>query len=385
MGGAFEMDRSPARSGGDAAMLGALVVIAGTGLACLYSASYGFAISIGKPPSYFVARQAMWLIPAVAVFSAAALVPLEALAKLMAPIVIGGLALLLLPFVPGIGIVKNGAARWFGFGGQMFQPSELWKPTLVLYLAYILSKKAERLGDVVNGIAPPLVIAAAGAAIIIAQDDFSTAMLVGVVALIMFWISDAPLVFFAAIGSVAAPLASLAVLTSDYRLRRMVGFLAPGYDPADISYQVNGSLRAIAAGGLFGKGLGQGTLKLGSIPLVQSDFIFAAWAEETGFLGVSLFAALWAFFLWRSFGAALRSADAFRGRLAFGLSCYLALQVLINVMVASGIAPATGIPLPFFSQGGSSLLSVSISAGLLYNVSRSASSAALAGDGRAYA
>lgn len=385
MGGGFEMDRPPARSGGDPAMLGALVVIAGVGLACLYSASYGFALSIGKSPSYFVARQAVWLIPAVALFSAAALVPLEVLAKLMAPIVIGALLLLLLPFVPGIGIVKNGAARWFGFGGQMFQPSELWKPTLVLYLAYILSKKAERLGDVVNGIAPPLVIAAAGAAIIIAQDDFSTAMLVGVVALIMFWISDAPLLFFAAIGSVAVPLASLAVLTSDYRLRRMVGFLAPGYDPADISYQVNGSLRAISAGGVFGKGLGQGTLKLGSIPLVQSDFIFASWAEETGFLGVCLFAALWAFYLWRTFGASLRSADAYRSRLAFGLSCYLALQVLINVMVASGIAPATGIPLPFFSQGGSSLLSVSISAGLLYNVSRSAEAAPSARDGRAYA
>lgn len=366
-------------------MLGSLIAIAGLGLACLYSASYGYAISIGKPPSYFVARQAVWMVPAVAAFSAAALVSLDGLAKRMGLVVIGSLALLFLPFIPGIGIVKNGAARWFGIGNQMFQPSELWKPVMVLYLAHILSKKGERLGDVVNGIVPPLLVAALGAVVIVAQNDFSTAMLVGALALTMFWISDAPGVLFAAIASVGAPLVALSVLTSDYRLKRVVGFLAPGYDPADISYQVNGSLKAIAAGGFLGKGLGQGTLKLGSIPEVQSDFIFASWAEEAGFIGVLMFAALWGVFLYRTFRASFRAADPFRSRLAFGLSCYLAFQVLINVMVVSGMAPATGIPLPFFSQGGSSLLSVSISAGLLFNVSRTGDTAGGWREGVAYA
>jgi cell division protein FtsW len=368
----FTMDKPFARIGGDPAFLGALILLLGIGLSSLYSASYGYALSIGKSPSHFVLRQAIWMIPAAVVFIGSALIPLEALSAMMGPIVMGSIALLLLPFVPGIGITKNGASRWFGFSGLMFQPSELFKPVLVLYLAHILSKKAERLGDILNGIFPPLLVAAAGVLIIMVQNDFSTAMLVGSLAVVMFWIAEVPFVFFAALGSVGIPLVFLSVLTSDYRLKRVLGFLAPGYDPADLSYQVNGSIRAITSGGLWGKGIGQGTLKIRSIPEVQSDFVFAGWAEETGFLGVILVAVLWGFFLWRSFRASFHAADAYRAHLAFGLSCYLSFQLLLNVMVASGFAPATGIPMPLFSSGGSSLISVAITTGLLFNVSRTA-------------
>lgn len=368
----FTMERPFGRIGGDAALLGALFLLVGLGMASLYSASYGYAMSLGKPGGYFASRQLLWLIPAVVAFGAGALVPLELLQRFMVAIVLGSIILLLLPFMPVIGISKNGASRWFGFGGLMFQPAELFKVVLVLYLAHILSKKAEKLGDVINGIFPPLLVAAGCVFIVLAQNDFSTAMLLGSLAVVMFWIAEVPLVFFAALTSIGVPLASLAVLTSDYRLKRVLGFLAPGFDPADLSYQVNGSIRAISAGGLWGKGLGQGTLKIRSIPLVQSDFVFSAWTEETGFMGVLAFTALWAFFLWRAFRTSFAAPDSFRSHLAFGLSCYLAIQTLINVMVASGTVPATGIPLPFFSAGGSSLLSVSLAAGFLFNVSRSA-------------
>jgi len=372
MNGGFTMERPLGRIGGDTALLGALVLIVGIGLAGLYSASYGFAMSLGKPGGYFAFRQLVWLAPATAAFVAGAFVSLEYLQRVIGYIVLGSIIMLLLPFMPVIGITKNGASRWFGFGGQMFQPSELFKPVLVLYLAHIMSKKAEKLGDVVNGVIPPLIVAIVGVLIVLAQNDFSTASLLGILAVVMFWIAEVPLVFFAAMATVGVPLASLAVLTSDYRLKRVLGFLAPGYDPADLSYQVNGSLRAINAGGIWGKGLGQGTLKIRSIPLVQSDFVFSAWTEETGFAGVVAFAALWSFFLWRAFRASFTAPDAFRSHLAFGLACYLAIQTLINVMVVSGAAPATGIPLPFFSSGGSSLISVSLAAGLIFNVSRSA-------------
>ncbi len=371
----FTMERPFGRIGGDTALLGALVLLVGLGMASLYSASYGYAMSLGKPGGYFAFRQLLWLIPAALAFGIGSLVPLELLQRFMSAIVLGSIILLLLPFMPGIGINKNGASRWFGFGSLMFQPAELFKVVLVLYLAHILSKKAEKLGDVINGIFPPLLVAALGVFIVLAQNDFSTAMLLGSLAVVMFWIAEVPVVFFAALTSIGVPLASLAVLTSDYRLKRVLGFLAPGFDPADLSYQVNGSLRAIGAGGLWGKGFGQGTLKIRSIPLVQSDFIFSAWTEETGFVGVLAFAALWVFFLWRAFKSSFAAPDSFRSHFAFGLACYLAIQTLINVMVASGIVPATGIPLPFFSSGGSSLLSVALAAGFLFNVSRSAISA----------
>lgn len=366
------MDRALGGPGGDSLYLVSLVLLAGTGLACLFSASYGFALSLGKPASYFALRQLAWFVPASLAFCAGAFSPLDRLRGSMSALVLGSLVLLLLPFVPGIGITKNGATRWFGFGGQMFQPSELFKPMLVLYLAHILSKKAERLGDIVNGVIPPFLIACAGCLVVLAQNDFSTALMLGLIAVVMFWIADVPLVFFAALATVGLPLVSLSVLTSDYRLRRVLGFLAPSHDPANLSYQVNSSLRAIASGGAWGKGLGQGTLKLGSIPEVQSDFVFSAWVEETGFAGVLAFAGLWTFFLWRAYRVAFSAGDPFRSLLAFGAASYLAAQALVNIMVVSGAAPATGIPLPFFSAGGSSLVSAALTAGLIYNVSRSA-------------
>ncbi len=368
----FSMDRPSGRVGGDLALLGTLILLVGVGMASLYSASYGFALSLGKAPSYFVSRQMLWLLVALFAFLAGAFVPLETVNRLMGVTVIGSLVLLILPFLPVIGITKNGASRWFGFAGQMFQPSELFKPILVLYLAHILSKKSERLGDIVNGVIPPLIVVATGIVIVLVQPDFSTALLLGFLAIIMFWIANVPVIFFAAFLSISSPLVLLSVLTSDYRLRRVLGFIAPGYDMEDLSYQVNSSMRAIRSGGLWGKGIGQGTLKIRSIPEVQSDFVFASWAEESGFVGVLAFAALWTFFFWRAFRAAFGNPDPFRRNLAFGLACYLAVQTLINIMVVSGAAPATGIPLPLFSSGGSSLISVALSAGLIFNVSRSA-------------
>ena len=145
----------------------------------------------------------------------------------------------------------------------------------------------------------------------------------------------------------------------------MLGFLVPSFDPADISYQVNGSLRAIRSGGLWGKGFGQGVLKLRNIPEVQSDFVFAAWVEETGLLGMLLFVALWAVFLVRVFAAVFRVSDHYAALVLLGMGSYLGLQTLLNIAVVSGVVPATGIPLPFFSAGGSSLLSVAIASGCI--------------------
>ncbi|MFH2115933.1 MAG: putative peptidoglycan glycosyltransferase FtsW [Spirochaetota bacterium] len=351
-------------------MLAVLFLLGGLGLANLYSASYGFALSIDKLPGYFAMRQLLWFVPAIAVFGLCSFVSLDYVKKNIGILTLGALMLLFLPFVPVLGITKNGASRWFGFAGLMLQPSELFKPVIILYLAHILSKKADRLSDVVNGVIPPLLVAFVGVGIVLLQNDFSSALLIGILAVIMFWVANVPLVFFAAFGSIGLPLVSLTVLTSDYRLRRVLAYLAPKLDPSDLSYQVNASLRAIKAGGWWGKGLGQGTLKVRSIPEVQSDFVFASYAEETGFAGILLFTGLWVLLIQRAFVAAFRASDSYRSHIAFGMACYLAIQTLINVMVVSGVAPATGIPLPFFSSGGSSLLSVAAAGGFIYNVSR---------------
>ncbi|MBU0955898.1 MAG: putative lipid II flippase FtsW [Spirochaetes bacterium] len=360
------MERSVDRTHADYTLLVCIMVLAVLGVATLYSASYGYALTLGLKPGHFALRQLMYFMPpSIILFVLASFIKISFVRKMAGIIVLLTLVLLALPFVPGIGITKNGAPRWFGFGDLMFQPSELFKPVLVVYLAHILSKKAERLGDIVNAVLPPLIVALAGIGLVLLQNDFSTAVLLILITVVMFWIANVPFLFFAALASLGVPLVSLVVLTSDFRLKRVLGFLAPSYDPADLSYQVNGSLRAIRSGGWFGRGLGQGVLKLRSIPEVQSDFVFAAWVEETGFLGVLIFIAVWVVLLFRVFVSSFRVADPYIQLLLFGMGSYLCMQTLLNIAVVAGAVPATGMPLPFFSSGGSSLLSVALACGFI--------------------
>ncbi len=356
----------------DSLLLASLFLLAGTGLAALWSASSGYALSLGKAPSWFFMRQLRYFLPALVLFGACALVPLETLRSRMGLITLAGLGSLLLPFIPGLGENRNGATRWIDLGVTTFQPSELWKPIIVLYLAHILDRKRKEIEEGTGALIPPFLLVSAGCLIVFLQNDLSTAAIAALAATVIFWVSGAPLTFFAGIIAVAAPLGVLSILTSDFRLRRILAFLYPAYEPHGQSYQILGSLRAVASGGLAGKGLGLGTHKLGSIPEVQSDFIFAAWAEEMGFLGVLAFAALWAFFAWRCYRRALAEEDGFRSWLGFGLITLLLLEVLVNVAMVAGAIPATGIALPFFSAGGTSLLGTAAVAGLLVNLSRPA-------------
>ncbi len=370
MSAGFEIERTYTGRNGDLSLLAASALLFGTGLAALYSASCGYALSLQKSGAHFLVRQLGYAPLALLVFLACAFIPPERLKALVKPLTLLALAALVLPFIPGIGVSRNGATRWIGIGGRTFQPSQIFRIALVLYLAYIFSKKSDRIGDVVNSALPPLMITSLGAVLIFLQNDFSSAVILVLVAAALFWAAEVPLRFFAALGTILFPLTALSVLTSDFRLRRIIGFLYPGYEPTALGYQVSGSLRAIRAGGFWGKGLGLGTLKLTSIPEVQSDFIFSAFAEETGFLGVLIFLGLWGFFLWRGYRTAFRNEDRFRSYLAFGLTTSLGIQVLVNIAVASGVLPATGIALPFYSSGGSSLLEAAATCGLLFNLSR---------------
>lgn len=370
MSAGFEIERTYTGRNGDLSLLAASALLFGTGLAALYSASYGYALSLQKSGAHFLVRQLGYVPLALLVFLACAFLPPERLKALVKPLTLLALAALVLPFIPGIGVSRNGATRWIGIGGRTFQPSQIFRIALVLYLAHIFSKKSDRIGDVVNSALPPLMITSLGAVLIFLQNDFSSAVILVLVAAALFWAAEVPLRFFVALGTILLPLTALSVLTSDFRLRRIIGFLYPGYEPTALGYQVSGSLRAIRAGGFWGKGLGLGTLKLTSIPEVQSDFIFSAFAEETGFLGVLIFLGLWGFFLWRGYRTAFRNEDRFRSYLAFGLTTSLGIQVLVNIAVASGVLPATGIALPFYSSGGSSLLEAAATCGLLFNLSR---------------
>jgi cell division protein FtsW len=381
----FEVERIRSEGGRDSVMLATVVLLAGLGVAVLWSASSGYAVSIKKSPGYFAIRQMLFLAPSALLFWSCAIVDLERLRKKVGVITIITLSALLLPFIPFIGGLRNGAYRWIDLGITTFQPSEIWKPVMVFYLAHILDRKSERIAERPGVLIPPFVLASIGCLLVFAQNDFSTAILCFIVAAAVFWVALAPPSFFVGLGVTAVSLSTLSILTSDFRLRRILAFIIPEYDPHKQSYQILASLRAIRSGGFFGKGIGLGTLKTGAIPEVQSDFIFAAWAEETGFVGVLCIMAAFLFIGWRAFKTALGETDRFRSSFGFGLAFLLVLEALINMAVAAGAVPATGLAMPFFSSGGSALIGTAAVCGFLYNLSRGSMREAVRPDRFGYA
>ncbi len=363
---------------GNGPFLASIFLLAGMGLATLWSASVGFALSLNQPADYFFTHQLKAYIPGIAAFVFLSLYPLEKIRAKVIPITIIGLAVLLLPFVPGLSHTRNSGTRWILIGKTTLQPSEIWKPISVLYLSHILDNRRRNgpdgnplnAGISISDCILPFCLTGLGCVIIYLQVDFSTAVICALVALGLFWAAGAPPKFFLGTLAVALPLGVLSVLTAKYRLERVLAFLVPDYAPQGKSYQILASLRAIRSGGFWGKGIGLGTLKLGSIPEVQSDFIFAAWTEEMGYLGVLVFFALWGLLAWFAYRRAYAETDPFKSLLGFGLITLLILQVLINAAVVCGMVPATGIPLPFFSAAGSSVVATSCTCGLLVNLSR---------------
>jgi cell division protein FtsW len=272
--------------------------------------------------------------------------------------------------VPLIGVERLGAARWIKIGSLTYQPSEMVKFALPLYLAHILDKKKENLDKFTSGFLPPALISGIFFGLIYFQNNFSTAVLLMVVVLVIFLFAGLHLQYFIFAAIFLIPISFLLVFTRPHRVNRLLSFIQPEWDPLGAGYQVQASRDAIISGGFWGKGVGNGTRKIASVPEIHSDFIFSAFVEETGFLGVVLFFTMFAVFAVLGYGAAMRGDSVFKRLLASGLTTMIVAQTLLNVAVVSGALPATGIPLPFFSAGGSSLVTTLISAGLIANVAR---------------
>ena len=347
-----------------------VVVMCGLGFVALYTGSMAYASRAFDDPLYFVRRQAVNLGVGLVAMTVFAFVRLDFLRSQLPKLVLLTLLVSLLPFVPGIGIAKNGASRWIALGPATFQPSELIKLVIVLFLANIFDKKHDRLNEPEVSIYPAAFMTFVMIAVIALQDDFSTAILVIAIALTLFFVAGVGILWFVKFCALTIPFVALMVLTVEYRLKRVLSFLFPELDPFDSSYQVNAALAALSDGEFWGRGLGNGLRKVSSIPEVQSDFIFAVWGEEMGFFGVLVYFALLITLSVRGYVIAVRCRDRFRSYVAFGCVSALLLQSIMNVGVVARVFPATGIPLPFFSSGGSSLLITLCLCGLVINVSR---------------
>ncbi len=362
------------RQGVDWHLIGAILVVSLVGLFALWSGSIGFAIRNGGPFS-IIGKQFILYTISMLCLVAVTLMPMQFLRALLPFAIVIGLVGLALPIATPLGVTLNNAHRWIMLGSFMFQPSEIWKPLMVLYLASFLDSRKESVVESGMTTIPALVMVAIAAVLIFLQQDFSTSILVLAIALAMLFLAGTPLVFIGSLSFFMLLYGALMIFSSQYRVQRLVGYLMPGHHVQTINYQIYSALRAIQSGGLFGKGIGLGNLKISSIPEVQSDFIFAAFVEETGFLGVVVVMALWTFILFRA-GSKLSSADYFTRLAGFGLITLLSLQVLLNLAVVTGVMPTTGLALPFFSSGGSAMLMSALSCGILINLVRDSSNPA---------
>jgi cell division protein FtsW len=354
----------------DHVLIASVLLLTGVGMATLYSASYAYGERFFGQGMYFTIRQFMFGLLGLAGFFIVSWINLDILRKLVGPVVLISLLLCFFTLLPGIGVTKNGSARWIQIGSSTFQPSELVKLVLPFYLAHIFSKKQDRINSLFLGILPPAMITLLFFLLIYLQNNFSTAAFITANALAIFFLAGVRPWYFISTAIIMIPLSAYLVLSKEHRLRRFISFFIPDWEPLGAGYQVHSSLLSIGSGGLLGKGFGQGTRKIASVPEIHSDFIFSSFSEETGLAGVVLFFALFTVFTIHGYRAAMKSQDMFRRLLGCGLVTTISSQSLLNIAVVSGAVPATGIPLPFFSAGGSSLAITLLIAGVIVNISR---------------
>jgi cell division protein FtsW len=278
--------------------------------------------------------------------------------------------LLIAVLIPGIGMERNGSRSWIGVGAFSIQPSEFMKLAMIAFLAKFLSENQKKITSFKKGLVPSLGLVFTAFGIIMLQPDLGTGTVMVGTCIVMIFVSGARIIHFVWLGLLGVAGFVALVLSAPYRIKRITSFLDPWEDPLGSGFQIIQSLYAIGPGGLFGLGLGQSRQKFFYLPEPQTDFIFAILAEELGFIGGSLVILLFGLLLWRGVRIALGAPDLYGSFLAIGIITMVAIQVMINVGVVTGLMPVTGITLPFLSYGGSSLTLMLMAIGVLLNVSR---------------
>jgi len=266
----------------------------------------------------------------------------------------------------------NGAQRWIRFGAFSIQPSEVAKIALPVFLAYFLVRNEDRVGDLKSTVLPCLAVMALLCGLIVAQPDLGTTIVLCVIFGAVYFSAGAKIVHITAVAGGMIALAGIAVLVAPWRMQRVMAFIDPcsPEKAADTGYQVCQSLLAFGSGGVFGEGFAKGQQKLFYLPYPYSDFIFSVVGEELGLIGTLTVVVAFGLLLWRGTRAALNAADRFGMLLGIGITTGIVVQALFNISVVTSILPAKGIPLPFISYGGSSVLVTLAAAGILLSISR---------------
>jgi cell division protein FtsW len=342
----------------------ALVII---GLMMIYSATFALGYQLHRQPTYYFIRQLLWMGLGALVMIAFAHIEYHTWRRFSIPIM--AITMLLLGLVLMVGEVRFGGQRWL-FNGSI-QPSEFSKLAIAIYIADWLSSKGQQIRKVSYGLVPFAILLGLITGLIVLQQDLSTAILIGATALAIFFIAGGNLWQIIASGILGGGTLFILITRSSYRLARITAFWDPlNGDPLGDSYQIRQILIALGSGGLTGLGLGASRQKFGYIPASHTDGIFAILGEELGLIGCLIVIGLFVFLAYRGFRIALAATDSFGMVLASGITCSLILQVIVNIGVVTASLPFTGVPLPFISFGGSSLMVSMASIGLLLAISR---------------
>ncbi|NQT29252.1 MAG: putative lipid II flippase FtsW [Candidatus Saganbacteria bacterium] len=352
----------------DYLLLFSVLALTAIGLIMVFSASPTMALKLGDS-YYFIKRHILYLLLGFAAAYFGVRLDLSVLKKWSGLILFCSVLLLFVVYIPGIGKRISGAQRWIDLVIFSFQPAELIKFSIVLFLANMLSKTKDKISDFFRGLLPPLIVVGLIMVPIIAQPDLGTAICISVTAFIMLFCAGANLWHLMFVGGLG--IASIIALSfsSPYRMRRMVAFINPWKDPQGSGFHIIQSLLAVGSGGFWGLGLGASRQKFFYLPQQFTDFIFAILCEEWGFIGALVVILLFILFAVRGTRIALTAKDQFCSLLAVGLVSWLTLQALINILVVLGLLPTTGIPLPFISYGGTATIINLFSVGILLNIS----------------
>lgn len=355
--------------GFDIIVLMMAVILTCFGVVMVYSASSVMAAKKFHDGFYFLKRQSLFAVLGFGAMALAMHIDYHVWKKLAVPLFLACFFLLLLVFMPGIGGTAKGASRWIRLPGFNFQPSELAKVALIIYMAYSLDKRQDKLKQFMTGFFPYLLILGVFIAILLMQHDMGAALTMLCVAIVMLFAAGTKVQYILGMGLVALPGICYLVLSKAYRMRRITAFLDPWQDPTDAGFQIIQSWLALGTGGIFGQGLGEGKQKLFYLPEAHTDFILSVCGEELGFVGVIVIASMFLLLVQRSIRVAIAAQDNFGRFLAFGIAVLLGFEAFVNMAVVTGMLPTKGLALPFLSYGGSSLIISLCSIGILLNVS----------------
>ncbi len=351
----------------------ATLLLVCTSVVMVYSASAVVAMERHADPYYFLAKQGTWAL--LGLFLVSLVMRIDYRHYRQPAIVWTALAVVAIALVAALfGRPVKGATRWLNFGPLGIQPSEMAKIVVIIFVAALLERRMDRIDQPAHTLVPVGVVLAVIVGLILAEPDLGTSVSVVMIAAVMVFAAGISYRYVVGLVLASIPAFYLLVMTSDYRRRRVEAFLDPWADSLGDGWQAVQSMIAVGTGGVFGRGLMGGLQKLFYLPEPHNDFIYAVIAEEMGFVGATVVLVCFCVIAWRGLRTAMRAPDRFGAFLAIGLTTMVTFQAFINISVVLGMAPTKGIPLPFVSYGGSSLLINLIGMAMLLNVSQHASS-----------